>query len=197
MLRSLPSVLVPITVSLALVAISCAPQAEQEADPVSPAARRVESPEMGIALARLPKEFEVVSTEGEEIRLTARKSFPQGTVSIAIGPEQRAGVDLTEAVRQQKAHIESLPEGDYRGNVELGSPIGTAYTTRGRYLDDEERIEEIRLFAVHPTANRLLWVKYTYPAGGDTKTRMDQAMEILGELEALPAGDGAGSSGAP
>jgi hypothetical protein len=115
------------------------------------------------------------SDEREEARLT-----------IEVGAPQRAGVNLIEAVNAQKAAIEGRPDGRFLGQVQLGSPIGTAFSTRGRYAGDDGReVEEVRLFAVHPAGDRLLSLVYRYhPAPGDTKERLAEAMAALGLVRA-------------
>ena len=84
--------------------------------------------------------------------------------------------------------------------------LGTAYSTRARFEEDGQAVEEIRIFAVHPAGNRLLHMTYRYePAAGQTQARMmDQAFEAFGYIEPLTttgeetdAGEGgAGEDGA-
>ncbi len=78
-----------------------------------------------------------------------------------------------------------MPDGVYLGNRELGTPIGPAYTARGDYAGDEARVQEIWVYTVHPSANRLLTMIYRYPSTDDAPERAAQLMSILGEVEGL------------
>lgn len=176
-----------------LLAIACSSQKPQPTQPST----RVESPGMGIALATVPRGFEVAENEGDVLRLDRTSGDRGGTLTIQADPVQQSGVNLVDAVNEQKTHIESLPDGKYLGNVELMGPTGTAFSTRGRYMDNGQEMEEVRLLTVHPSQNRLLSIIYRYPAGGDTKERIEQAMEVLGEIGPLTPPGGEGQSPAP
>ena len=82
------------------------------------------------------------------------------------------------------------------GQVELGTELlGPAFSTRGRYLDEDgEAVEEVRIFAVHPAGDRLLHMTYRYPESpGQTRARLeDQAFVAFGYIEPLEAGEGSG-----
>ena len=114
--------------------------------------------------------------------MNSSRSPEAATLAFEAGPEQLAGINLVEAVNRQKAEIEARPGGQFFGQVQLGSPIGPAYSTRGRYTGDDGReLEELRLFAVHPAGDRLLTLTYRYhPEASDTKERTAEAMGALG-----------------
>ena len=76
-----------------------------------------------------------------------------------------------------------MPGATYHGNRELGAPIGTAFTARGTYPTNGGTVEETWVYAIHPTANRLLTIQFTYPTG-ETGIRIEQLLELLGEIEA-------------
>lgn len=180
--------------TLALIAYAAALAAcpgREAADQGPPEPKRVESPPLGIALVGYERNgFELVSAEGETIELMrpAEGDEAEATLTYEAGPPQTAGVNLVAAVNEQAAEIESRPDGRFLGQVELGSHLGTAYSTRGRYSgDDGAEIEEIRVFAVHPSGDRLLSLTFRYrPTAGDAKARVEQAMAGLGLVEPLP-----------
>jgi hypothetical protein len=139
--------------------------------------------------------FKLVANEGDRLELVkpASEGREDATLTFEVGPPQRAGVNLVEAVNQQKAAIEGRPNGKFMGQVQLGSQLGNAYSTRGRYTGDDGReSEEIRLFAVHPEGDRLLSLTYRYHADtSDSKERTQEAMAALGLVSpaaAEPAG---------
>jgi len=100
-----------------------------------------------------------------------------------------AGVNLVEAVNQRKEELEARPDGRFYGQVELGGPLGTAYSTRGSYSESGEDVEEVRIFAVHPQGDRLLHVTLRYaPVAGQGPARVDQALRAFGWIEPLEEG---------
>lgn len=157
---------------------------------------RIENEALGIAVVD-PADamFELESNEGDEIRLrfAGDEEFAPGTVVYRAEPEQDYGVNLVEAVNAREEEMEAMPGGEFLGQVELGSEhLGSLYSTRGRYTgEDGQTVEEIRIFAVHPTANRLLHMTYSYPpAPGQTEARLlDQAAVAFGYVEPLPAAE--------
>ncbi|MDH3254421.1 MAG: hypothetical protein OEM62_05455 [Acidobacteriota bacterium] len=168
--------LLPLSTLLILIA-ACRPGALPEPE-------RVENATLGVAIAALPDDFEVVSADGDTIELTAPGPDGAGTAVIAAGPEESSGVNLVEATKSRKAWYESTPGTTYFGNRELGTPIGTAFTARGSYPTATGVVEETRVFALHPGANRLLTITFTYPTGESDK-RVQQLMALLGEIEAF------------
>ncbi|HEX2251852.1 MAG TPA: hypothetical protein VHQ65_01130 [Thermoanaerobaculia bacterium] len=181
---------------LAATGWACSPGGEGgDGGVAGPAAEpiRVESPELGLALA-IPADSgaEVEETGGEAIRvaLPAGDELPAGgTVAYAADPPQSAGINLVEAVNQRVQEVEARPEGDFLGQVELGGPLGPAYSTRARFTEEGQQVEEIRIFTVHPAGNRLLHMTYRYtPVPGVGKQRMDQALEAFGWIEPVAVG---------
>ena len=160
------------------MAAGCASEAPQ---PATPPAERVEAAELGLAVAALPPGFEVVENDARALVL----SGPGETrLRIAIGPAERAGINLVEAVKARRAEIEAAPGGVYLGNRELMTPIGTAFTARGSFERDGEAVEETVVYALHPSANRLLTLTYAYPPG-EAETRVQELISVLGEVEGI------------
>lgn len=190
----------------ALLVLGAACAGNQGGDGEEPAVaaepQRVENPSVDLAVVIPPgSPFELESNQGDEIRLRfpAQGEFGPGTVIYQAAPEQYFGVNLVDAVNDRKAEVEELPGGQFLGQIELGGPLGPAYSTRARYTgDDGKEVEEVRIFTVHPAGNRLLYMTYRYDAAaGQTKARMmDQAFEAFGYIEPLegaaPSGDEGG-----
>lgn len=179
----------PLACLLVLTLAACAGPGEEAPQPAAQEEppQRVDNPELGIALADVPDDFRLVANDAEGIRLETQPDpdLAPGTVAITVGEAQRAGVNLVQGVRDQQEYLESQPEGKFLGQVELMGPTGTAYSTRGRYQQDGTTVEEIRLLALHPQhpdVNRMLSIQYVYEVSGDTKERLNQAMEVLGEV---------------
>lgn len=157
---------------------------------------RLESPEVGIAVEVPPgASFNAAGTEGGVLRLTSDGDAAEGDVRLgpatlvyAAEPPQQAGINLVEAVNQRKAELEARPNGRFYGQGELGSHLGRAYSTRGSYVDETgEAVEEVRIFAVHPSGDRLLHMTLAYaPVQGQGPARVQQAMAAFGWIEALP-----------
>lgn len=162
---------------------------------------RVENESIGVALVIPPgSPFELVENEGDEIHLhfVGDADYAPGEVFYSAYPVQDYGVNLYEKVNQRKAELEALPGGQFFGQAELGSHLGAAFNTRGRYTgDDGQEVEEVRIFAVHPSANRILHMTYRYPpAPGQTAARLqEQAFEAFGYIEPLAgAAEGEGEA---
>lgn len=181
-------------------AAACSEPEPQPAASAAAPAERVENPDLGIALAAMPEGFRLVSNDADGILLERKPELPPGEARIVVGPVQEAGVNLVAAVNDYKATVEQKTEGKFLGMIEMMGPIGTAFSVRGRHAEGGEAVEEIRLLSVHPLENRMLSVVYGYAVPSDAKTRMDEAMAVLGEIEAftppvpadegeLPAGD--------
>ncbi|MGH7338962.1 MAG: hypothetical protein ACREKH_00565 [Candidatus Rokuibacteriota bacterium] len=179
--------------AVATLALACGPRPDQGTAGEPAGAERIENPALGIALVGAGAAgFELVTNEGETLALMrpATAEEAEATLSYEASPPQLAGVNLVEAVNQQKAAIEARPEGRFFGQIQLMSQLGNAYSTRGRYAAAGGETEEIRVFAVHPAGDRLLSLSYRYrPAAGDagSKARSEQAMAALGLVEPLAA----------
>lgn len=194
-----------VALAVSLLTAGCGPGAE-DASTAMPSGEpdRIENAVLGITLDGVAAAgFEVAINEGETLVLLrpAHGDQAEAKLTYRVSPPQTAGVNLIEAVNQQKADIESRPSGDFLGQVELMSQFGTAYSTRGRYAgDDGLEMEEIRILTVHPEGDRMMSLTYRYtPNAGGTKERLDQAMSALGLVEPLapppaPAQDAGGEA---
>lgn len=202
---------------LGVLASGCAPGNDAgsgDAEVPAAAGPRVENETLGLAIASLPAGWRVAVNEGNRLILERTSPGEEGTLELLLGPPQRAGVNLVDRVWEEKARIEEMPEGEYRGQNELGgAALGRIYTSRGRFLDQSSgrRIEEYRALAVHPRENRLLIVDYEYPEppaeGGPN--RLEQLMLVVQEIEGMggaeapepeatePSEEGAPAAGEP
>lgn len=168
-----------LVLTLAATLLNCARAPEPEA----PEPEKIVNRDLGIAIAALPEPFTVVTASGPTIELEAASEAGAGTLVIAAGEEERFGINLVNAVKERKALFEAAPDGQYFGNRELGTPTGTAFTARGGYTGEGGPVEETWVYAIHPSANRLLTITYTYPPG-ESETRVNQLLLLLGEIEA-------------
>ena len=174
---ALPFALLTLGLVLGTGCGSPAPEIAEE-----PVAIRVESPGLGLAIAAVPAPFELVKNDGETLRFRAPGPAADGHLDFSVGPMETSGVNLVEAVKSKRVEFEQAPGGEYYGNRELGTPIGTAFTARGAYDTEAGRIEESWIFAIHPNQNRILMLQYAYP-DGEGQDRVGGLMEILGEVE--------------
>lgn len=180
----------PLLLGVLVAGGACAPGAEDAEGGEAASRPRVENRELGIALGRLPSGFEVVENRGETLVL-GRTGDDPARLTVEVGPVQEAGVNLVARVWEEKTRIESLPEGVYRGQNELGGvPIGTTFSSRGRFVNEEgNRVEEYRSLSVHPTENRVLILDYEYPVPPPSQeegpsTRLQELMLVLEQVEA-------------
>lgn len=137
--------------------------------------------ELQIHLASIPPEFVVTVNEGDRLELQPSSQEVAGRVWFTVGPEER-GVNLIAAVKRHQRQIEQLPHGEYEGGQELATPLGTAFYSRGRFLAGTTETEETAVFIQHPTESRLLTIAYRYPADVDSSVRVQQLLDILGEV---------------
>jgi len=142
----------------------------------------VENLDLAIRLSAIPDGLVVAANQGTSLELRPVGETADGVIWFVVGPEQ-TGVNLVAAVSEHQAHIEGLPEGEYRGAQELLGDFGTAFYSRGRFLDDEALKEETRIMLIHPAGNRLLTIAYRYPAAEDSASRVEQLIEVLSYLE--------------
>lgn len=147
-------------------------------------ATRVENAALEIALAALPGPFEVAVNEGAQLELSAIGTEGPGTVIFSVEAETAGGINLVAEAEGTQAWFEAQPGGRYFGNLELVTHLGPAFTARGSYREGATEIEELKVFLLHPSPNRLLTVTYRYPPG-EGKERMQELAELLGEIEAL------------
>lgn len=85
-------------------------------------------------------------------------------------------------VQAHQREVEQLPGGEYKGAQELGGEMGTAFWSRGQWDEDGVRMEETRIFAIHPDGSGLLVLSSVYPVGDDSSNRVEQLLEVLGSL---------------
>lgn len=164
------------------LAVGCG--APEEAAPVAgEPAPRVERPELGIALAAVPEGFSVSGEAADELVLVRGDGSP-GRLAFIPGSPVTGSVNLVDAVNGHKAETLEQPNGEYKGMIELGSPLGTAFASRGRYDEGGSTVEDFRIFVIHPAGDRVLNLVYRYPAGDDTAERRDQLLSALAEVEA-------------
>ena len=170
----------------AVIAMTAAGLAACKKEEPLPAVR-VENPRLGVAIGSLSPDFVVAETGGMSIELVPAGEGATGQVSIVAGEVEVGGINLVEAVKQHQADVLERPDGDYKGQAEYVSPLGTTYASRGRYSGDAGIVEERVVLMVHPLGDRTLQVIYRYPAGDDTQARLDALMSgVVGELEGLP-----------
>lgn len=181
----LPTLLINASLATALLlTVACQPAAEEPAAP--PKGERVENADLGVAVAELPSFFKVSSNEGTVIELVPAAAEVEGVLKIQETEAETGGINLYAAIERHKADLQGRENGDYKGQRELGSQLGTAFYSRGLYTEAEQAMEEVAVFLVHPKGDRELQLVYTYPAGEDSKERMmDQLFAVLGEVEEL------------
>jgi hypothetical protein len=152
--------------------------------PEVPAPERVENHTLGIALATLPSPFAVTVNEGSRLELQTSAETGDATMFFEATAEVSGGINLVAEAESMEEWFQSQEGGQYFGNLELGTPIGPAFTARGSYSLAGVEVEELRVFAIHPVSNRLLRMTYRYPPG-EGKERIQQLAEVLGEVEGL------------
>lgn len=148
----------------------------------APAGPRVESPELGIAIASVPAGFEVTGVEDGVLELRHETG---GMMEMTVDTPEVGGVNLVAAVREHEAKIGARPGSEYKGQQELMTAnLGTAYYSRGVWEEEGELREEAAVFLLHPTGDRQLTVVYRYPSGDDSQSRIqDELFAVVGELE--------------
>jgi hypothetical protein len=161
--------------------VGCARRAPAPPHPLP----RVANAALGIVVDELPSAFRVVSNEGERLVLAPKATDDPARLTIAVGPLQPKGVNLVHWVETQPGEFTGKAEGVFLGAKKLITPIGTAYSARGRYRTEHGLVEEMRILAVHPAAPRLLMASYVYPAGADVTVRAQQLLDIFAQIEAL------------
>jgi len=144
----------------------------------------VSNPELGVTLSEVPEGMVVAVNQGRDLILEPAGEMPSGKVRIEVGPEIE-GVNLVAAVKEHEASFGEAPGGAYLGTTELMSHLGSAFISRGQLDGDGERVEEARIFVVHPMGNRLLTLVYRYPAEtSDASQRAQSLLGVLGNIEA-------------
>ena len=161
--------------AVALTALTCS-------QPVPPEETGVENAELGIKLVSVPEGLTVVANEGRTLVLKPTAEGAEGSIVFAVGPEQPS-INLVATVQNHQARIEAMPDGVYKGGQELTGDFGAAFYSRGRFSEAGRTMEETVLFLIHPSAYRLLEIRYLYPAGSDSAARVEQLISVLGQVE--------------
>ena len=174
----------PLVTALVVTAIfagACRKGVEpQVAEPV-----RVDNPDLGITILQLPAGFTIDTNQGDTLILERTAADDDGRLYIEVGPAQPDGVNLVHWVEAQPVDFEAQPDGTFLGSRKLRTPIGDAYTARGRHAGEAGEMEETRVLAQHPGAPRLLTARYVYRAGDDTEQRISQLLDVFAQIEAL------------
>jgi len=178
--------------ALLLAAAACSPQPEQATAP-----QPVYNPALDIRLENVPEGFEVTANAGERLELRPaagdpEQPAPEGRVAFAVGPEE-TGVNLVAAVQRHQEEVEARPDGEYLGAREFQGPLGVVFSSRGRFAEDDRRVEETVLYAIHPTQSRRLEIRYRYPAGEDSSGRVTSLIGLLAEIE-VPQAEAEGTA---
>ncbi len=181
--KSFPSDLLLALCVLAVFLPGCQPE---EPEPEPEPAQRVENPEVGVVLTDVPDFFALEVNDGSRLELVPADGTTAGRVFVRAGEPETGGINLVAAVEEHKATILAA-SGEFQGQRELGTQMGTAFYSRGRFPDDGgQTTEETVIFMVHPLGDRTLQLVYRYPAGDDSKERIqDQLFSLLEVLEPL------------
>ena len=160
------------------IALSCA----APEPPPPPEPTRIENAELGVILGGLPDSLAVAVNEGATLELAPADELTEGSLTFEVGPQQ-IGVNLVAAVQEHQAGIEAMPEGQYQGAQELSADFGVAFYSRGRFVADGAATEETIVVLIHPTGDRMLTLRYRYPAANDSAARVEELIEVLSYLE--------------
>ena len=161
---------------LVVLALSCGPEATPPPDP------GVENADLGIRLSAVPDSLVVARNQGPDLELKPADEMVSGRLWFTAGPEV-AGVNLVAAVNEHQQQIEGHPDGEYKGAQELTGPFGSAFYSRGTFLEGADIEEETAVFLIHPSGTRMLTISYRYPAADDSAARVEELIGVLGYLE--------------
>jgi hypothetical protein len=170
-----------IVLALACLGIgACQSPEPQVATPV-----RVENAALNIAIADVPEPFVLDTNQDTTLRFTTPGVEGDGLLRIEVGPLSSAAINLVEEVKARRTAFEETAGGRYYGNRELATPNGPAYTARGAIEGSDGVVEEIWIYAIHPSEYRLLTLVYQYPSAEDSADRAAQLMSVLGGVESV------------
>ncbi len=144
---------------------------------------RVENPALGLAIGAILPSLDLVTNEGETLRLKHKEG--EGEIWLEVSTPEVGGLNLVAMVQQSKVAYESLEEGKFYGQAELGTQFGSAYTVRGSFARDGEAVEERRIFSLHPDGRQIITMIYAYPTGNNSRARTNEMLELFSELESL------------
>lgn len=168
-----------LSIAAVLGLANCGDSSEPEAEPVP---EPVTSAAAGVTFSMLPAGFEVARNDAEAFELGSSTPERAGVMWVEAGEVSEFGIELDTEVWQDQESYDSRPGGEYLGGQKLVSQLGEAYYSRGRF-DGDGREEEVVIFALHPSENRLLTLHYRYPAGEDSAERLPELLELLGAIE--------------
>lgn len=154
--------------------------------PQPPPAQRVESTDLGIAIAALPSSFTVIESGPAGMVLQGAGATGPARLEIQVDPEETGGINLVAMAEGSREWFEQQAAGQYFGNLELMTPFGSAFTARGSYEGAAGPVEELRVFSLHPGRNSVMRLTFRYPPG-EGKQRMEELAGLLGEIEPLAA----------
>lgn len=137
-------------------------------------------PEAGVVIRQVPAGLRVV--RGDDGRVALEPDRGEGRITFAMSPPVEGVLDPLEPARDVQAEIEALSSGRFFGSQELRTPLGRAFTARGRFEARGVTMEEIRVLSVHPWGDRFLTVSSVHPAGEDTAERMHVLLDVFAEL---------------
>lgn len=178
-----------------LVILACG--GAEEAPPAE-ATSAVDLPSLGLSFAALPEGFTVAAGGSGEIELTATDPEAGGRMWLELQDPSDYGIDLVKVVTDQSEAYAQMENSEYFGGRKLVvAAAGEAYYVRGRYDQGGERLEETRVFLIHPAENRLVSLHYAYPAGEDSPERIQRLFDWVGELGVLGAGTGEEEASGP
>ena len=160
--------------------------------PTLPPPQGVTNHDLGIRLASVPADFKVVKNQGDILELAPSDPAVAGNVVFSLGPEGE--VNLVAAMKAHRRHIEEQPGGEYKGGQELVTPLGSAFYSRGRYSAGDQEMEETVVVVLDPGAQRILYMTYRYPAGADSSVRVQQLLDLLGEVESASSSAAGGAA---
>ena len=145
---------------------------------------RVESQALDLAINELPAAFEVETNDASGLILAVPGSAGPARATFELGHITVGGINLVAEAKASKEAFEAQPQGQFFGNQELVTPFGSVFTSRGSYLEDEEAVEELQAYALHPTSNRLLKISMHYPPS-ESGERAQQFLGLIGEIGPL------------
>ncbi|MDY7094387.1 MAG: hypothetical protein SX243_15560 [Acidobacteriota bacterium] len=186
----LRSFIVLITTAAVALLIACQPPTEETAGPEASGETlpRIENQQLGLAVGAVPTQWKVVSGEGETIRLEHldETGAADGELWIETRSPEVGGVNLVNMIKQSQADYEAMEEGVFKGQVELGTQFGNAFSVRGQFNEAGQAYEERQIFSVHPAQRDLALVMvYRYPAPANTRERTEEMLALFSELEDL------------
>lgn len=144
----------------------------------------LEIADAGVVLRRVPLGVQV--ERGADGRVTLVPQRGAGRIEFAMSDPVAGVVDPLGPARAVQDELARLPEGRFFGSQELRTPLGRAFTARGRFLVGAETVEQVRVVAAHPWGDRFLTAVFTYPASDDTADRVQMLLAVFGEVEGLP-----------